>query len=161
MSLILIAGTLPLVWGCLSDLRVHERTPSARAALHPVCCAGMEKVMASIDKTYRRAVRLPIRQMRTRSFAKLEECAKRIATHAESIVTEADLSEVGPEDRQVFEKMADQLSKTADALSKAAAQRNRPETRELFARMTSTCNSCHAAFRDAHQPTNNHAGGTR
>lgn len=159
MSVILIAGTLSLVWGCLSDLRVYEPTPSTRAALHPVCCAGMRKVMHSINKTYRRAVRLPIRQMRTRNFAKLQECARRIATHAKSIVKEADLSGVGLDDRLVFEKLASRLGETADALSEAAAEHNRTETRELFARMTSTCNSCHAAFRNPELTT--HTGGSR
>ncbi len=159
ISAILFAGALPFFWGCLSDLRVYEPTPSTRAALHPVCCSGMEKVMGRINKAYRGAVRLPIRQMRTRNFVKLEECAQRIATHAKSIVDEADLSTAGPEDKQIFEKLARRLGETATALSKAAADRNRTETRELFAKMTSTCNSCHAAFRDSHLST--HAGGSQ
>ncbi len=150
VTMILFPGILLMVWGCLAELRVHDAAPSDRAALHTVCCAGLEKVMGKINKTYRRAYRLPIRQMRDRNFAELAKRADEIAAHAGTITPSANLGGASSQDRAMFETLADRLRTTARALSTAAAEGDRAKVRELSSRLTATCNSCHAAFRGSH-----------
>lgn len=147
---ILFSGILLMLWGCLAELRVYDPDPSDRAALHTVCCAGLEKVMGKINKPYRRAYRLPIRQMRDRNFSELAKRADEIAAHAGTIRPSADLAGASSRDRAAFERLADGLQTTARALSTAAAAKDRNRVRELFSKLTATCNSCHAAFRGSH-----------
>lgn len=151
---ILCPLSLLSVWGCLAELRVYEPAPASRVALRRICCAGMHEVMGKIDKTYRRAHRLPVRQMRDRNFAVMEEHAQRIATHAATIVRSADLSEVNIEDKAVFGQLAERLGSNAKALASASAKKSRVEVRKWFAKVTSTCNACHAAFRGPHNAEN-------
>lgn len=147
---VLCSLTAILACGCLADLRVYEPVQVGRAALHPICCAGMHTVMEKIDKTYRRAHRLPVRQMRDRNFATMEKHARQIAAHAATLTVSADLTGVNSEDAVMFERLAERLGSHAKALASASAKKSRVEVRKWFAKVTSTCNACHAAFRGPH-----------
>lgn len=144
-----------LSWGCLAEWRVHDPTPAHRPALETVCCGALDQVMLKIDKTYRRAQRLPVRKMRDRNYAVMEDSARQIAEHAAGLESVVDLTGTSPEDRAMFERLADRLGTNARALTAAAAAKNRAGVRESFAKVTSTCNSCHAAFRGPHHGTHN------
>ncbi len=150
---------LTLVGGCLAELRVYDTAPTGRAALAPICCQALHDVMGQIDKTYRRAQRMPVRRMRDRKFAIMEEHARRIAGHASEIMDSADLTNSNAEDNATFGRLASLLATNAASLADAAAAKNRAGVRQAFARLTSTCNSCHAAFRGQHSIDHTHEGG--
>lgn len=150
VGLVGVSAAALLLLGCQSNARMHDRISGDHPALYPVCCADLESVMAKIGKSYRRAHRLPIRQMRNRNFAVLEDCARTLAEHARTVTASADLTPAGANDAALFDRLASQLESTAEALSAAAADKDRKRTGDLFARLTSTCNSCHAAFRAPH-----------
>ncbi len=152
---ILCPLSLLLAWGCHAAPGVHEPAPEKRAALHPICCGSMHDVMAEIDKTYRRAHRLPVRQMRDRNFVTMEECAQQLAAHATTLTASANLTGADPADAAVFDRLAHRLGTSAAALSSAAGKKNQAEVRKWFATLTSTCNSCHASFRDTHTTEQN------
>lgn len=145
-------------WGCLNQAKMSEPSYEPRAALHVVCCNKLDSVMKNIDKTYRRAHRLPIRLIRKRNFAILEDSMKQVAEHAQMILVSADLKGVPHEDKFIFERLADKLESKALLTAKAAAAQDHYKTRLLLSELSSTCTSCHAAFRGPYH--NNHKGGS-
>lgn len=150
MLAVSIVGILGLAWGCLSDVRVYETAASHRAALHGIHGERISSAMKSIGGTYTKAQRLPIRLIKARGFAQLEHCAKEVASFAVTLPEMVNLHEMNADETAVFEKLAGQLKANADALQAAAASSNRAAVRRTFAKLTSTCNACHAAFREHH-----------
>jgi cytochrome c556 len=144
--------SLLFAWGCHSEAGLHAIGAAHRPALHAVHAERLAAQMHRIEQTYRKAHRLPIRQMQARQFASLEHCAEQIAAYAATLGEAADLSPLAPEDRAVFNRLAGQLERNAEELKSAAAGKDRVASKAAFARLTSTCNGCHAVFRPATHP---------
>ena len=145
-----VSAAAMLLLGCQSNVPMYDRISGERPALYPVHGADLESVMAKIGKSYGRAHRLRSGKMQDREFAVLEDCARTLAEHAATVTASVDLTLAGANDAALFDRLAAKLEITADALAAAATDKDRKSTGNLFAQLTATCNSCHAAFRAPH-----------
>lgn len=139
--------------GCLGDSKFHDISGDHQAALHAIHGQRLTKKMEKINKEYRRVHRLPIRLMRAREFSNVEHCANLLAGYAEELPTLVDLSQLDQNGQLMFRELAGRLKTHAEALKAAATEQNRPEVQKIFGKLTSTCNACHASFR---QPIDDH-----
>lgn len=149
----LLSAAVLSVGGCLGVAKFHDISDDHQAALHGVHAQRLTQRMEKINKEYRRVHRLPIRTMRAREFRNVEHCADLIAGYAAELPTLVDISQFDQNDQVIFRELAGRLKTHAEALKASAAEQNRPMVQKMFRKLTSTCNACHAAFR---QPIDDH-----
>ncbi len=135
---------------CVTAPRVQPIQSDHAAAVHAVHNEHVSSLMKSISHSHSRvrSFRQPLVRERAQDYKALAGHAAEIVGYAEELRAFADEGLVSGKDRVMFLAFVDTLQERAKALRTAASESSKTGTMKAFARLTSTCNSCHYAFRE-------------
>jgi len=135
--------------GHQSRERRVELVETGAPALHAVHSDDLREAMRSLQQTSITALRADVYTggSTAQELDEVASAAAAIAETAEAIPGAAQATDISPQDRVVFERLAGKLKSDANALWMAASSGDSRRTQVLADRMTTTCNACHSAFR--------------
>lgn len=125
------------------------REPAAHAVHSEQLRAVMLRMNSEVGKRWPQEIQQEKEELRLEThFARARTVASELARASGRIPSTVNLSALDDGDRAAFMGYVAQLSTESRGLEEAAADRSLPRMHAVLKRVSTTCNQCHAQFRE-------------
>ncbi len=145
MSSVLVMGSCTLDKSSSNRLQLLE---TGKPALHAIQNNELKEIMKNLNRLH--FDRMP-QELDHDPFdwhlKKVEQIAGKMSQATVEIATLSENIEINPQEKKLFDALAEKLGQQAGELELAAKDRDILQVRQAMNSMTTTCNACHSAFR--------------